>query len=102
MANRRGIIETHITAKFARQWPGEMYPVNSPGVLRVSRVTMAGSSWQQQKIPCFHRVRLAIYVQKGFAFCAVNQKIVAMVFPVHVMASCTAVVAESQRIEIAS
>ncbi len=61
---------------------------------------MVGTGRQKQQIASLHRVRLSAYVQERTAFRAVDQKIVVMVFPMHVMADGAPVVAERQRIEI--
>ena len=73
-----------------------MNPVNGPGVVRVRGVAVTGSGRQKQQVTGFHGIGLSLNIQERLAFGAVNQKIVAMMFPVHVMAHSPPVMAEGQ------
>ena len=77
-----------------------MHPVNGPRIVRVGSVTVIGARRQKQKVASLHRVGLTADVQERPALGTVDQKIVVMVLPVHVMAHGAPIVAERQRVKV--
>jgi hypothetical protein len=82
------------------QWSGVVHPVNGPWIVRIGGIAVVGAGRQKQQVASLHRVGLTADVQERPALGTVDQKIVVMVLPVHVMAHGAPIVAERQRVKI--
>src|SRR6056297_2870780 len=100
MSNACRAVETHIVSKILSQWSCVVDPVDGPWVVRISGIAVVGTGRQKEQVSGLHRIGLAANVEERPAFRAVDQKIVVMVLPVHVMAHGTAIVAERQGVKV--
>jgi len=75
--------------------------MNCPWVLRCGGVSVGGAGRYQHQVARPYQAGFVFDIQVGFPLRAMDQKIVIVVLPVHVVACGAAIVTEGERVQVA-
>src|SRR6056297_1196204 len=92
--------KSHVFTKVRRQWASIVHPMDSPWILRGGGIAVGCSGRYQYQVTGADQAGFVLDTEIRLPLGAVDQKIVAVLLPVHVMACCPPIVAKRQRVKV--